>query len=162
VFVGTQRGIGSPPGARGRVSTRHDSLRGPQGYWRDEILSGTSRSSPPRLWDSFAILRRTSFAAALGVGGYGGRADDALLPCCADCPTVVFEPNAEPGFTNRVLAGMVTRVATAYEGPTKLWGRKATLTGIPVRPDFFRHPSACTGRTVPYSDYRRQPGRTCH
>src|SRR5216684_7119911 len=56
-------------------------------------------------------------------------------------PTVVFEPNAEPGFTNRVLAGMVTRVATAYEAPTKLWGHKATLTGIPVRQEFFAVPS---------------------
>jgi len=52
-------------------------------------------------------------------------------------PTVVFEPNAEPGFTNRVLARIATRIATAYEGPTKLWGKKATLTGIPVRPEFF-------------------------
>jgi UDP-N-acetylglucosamine--N-acetylmuramyl-(pentapeptide) pyrophosphoryl-undecaprenol N-acetylglucosamine transferase len=52
-------------------------------------------------------------------------------------PTVIFEPNAEPGFTNRVLAGIVTRVATAYDAPTKLWGRKATLTGIPVRQEFF-------------------------
>jgi UDP-N-acetylglucosamine--N-acetylmuramyl-(pentapeptide) pyrophosphoryl-undecaprenol N-acetylglucosamine transferase len=61
-------------------------------------------------------------------------------------PTVVFEPNAEPGFTNRVLAKIATRIATAYEAPTKLWGSKATLTGIPVRPEFFaiapRVPSA--------------------
>jgi len=55
-------------------------------------------------------------------------------------PTVVFEPNAEPGFTNRVLARLATRIATAYEGPTKLWGRKATLTGIPVRQEFFAIP----------------------
>jgi UDP-N-acetylglucosamine--N-acetylmuramyl-(pentapeptide) pyrophosphoryl-undecaprenol N-acetylglucosamine transferase len=52
-------------------------------------------------------------------------------------PTVVFEPNAEPGFTNRVLARIVTRIATAYDAPTKRWGAKATLTGIPVRPEFF-------------------------
>jgi UDP-N-acetylglucosamine--N-acetylmuramyl-(pentapeptide) pyrophosphoryl-undecaprenol N-acetylglucosamine transferase len=32
---------------------------------------------------------------------------------------------------------MATRIATAYEAPTKLWGAKATLTGIPVRPEFF-------------------------
>jgi UDP-N-acetylglucosamine--N-acetylmuramyl-(pentapeptide) pyrophosphoryl-undecaprenol N-acetylglucosamine transferase len=50
---------------------------------------------------------------------------------------MVFEPNAEPGFTNRVLARLVKRIATAYEGPTRRWGRKATLTGIPVRPEFF-------------------------
>ena len=56
-------------------------------------------------------------------------------------PTVVFEPNAEPGFTNRVLARLATRIATAYETPTKLWGKKATLTGIPVRPEFFAIPA---------------------
>jgi UDP-N-acetylglucosamine--N-acetylmuramyl-(pentapeptide) pyrophosphoryl-undecaprenol N-acetylglucosamine transferase len=55
-------------------------------------------------------------------------------------PTVVFEPNAEPGFTNRMLARIATRIATAYETPTKLWGRKATLTGIPVRTEFFAIP----------------------
>jgi UDP-N-acetylglucosamine--N-acetylmuramyl-(pentapeptide) pyrophosphoryl-undecaprenol N-acetylglucosamine transferase len=32
---------------------------------------------------------------------------------------------------------MAKRIATAYEAPTKLWGSKATLTGIPVRPEFF-------------------------
>ena len=58
-------------------------------------------------------------------------------------PTVVFEPNAEPGFTNRVLARRATRIATAYEAPTKLWGSKATLTGIPVRPEFSQFPRAC-------------------
>jgi UDP-N-acetylglucosamine--N-acetylmuramyl-(pentapeptide) pyrophosphoryl-undecaprenol N-acetylglucosamine transferase len=56
-------------------------------------------------------------------------------------PSVVFEPNAEPGFTNRVLARMVTRIATAYETPTKLWGEKATRTGIPVRGEFFAIPA---------------------
>jgi UDP-N-acetylglucosamine--N-acetylmuramyl-(pentapeptide) pyrophosphoryl-undecaprenol N-acetylglucosamine transferase len=52
-------------------------------------------------------------------------------------PTVVFEPNAAPGFTNRVLARMATCIATGYEAPAKLWGSKATLTGVPVRPEFF-------------------------
>jgi len=55
-------------------------------------------------------------------------------------PSVVFEPNAEPGFTNRVLARLATRIATAYEAPTKRWGAKATLTGIPVRLEFFAIP----------------------
>ena len=63
-----------------------------------------------------------------------------LAAVLAELPTIVFEPNAEPGFTNRVLARMVTRIATAYEAPTKLWGAKATLTGIPVRPEFFAIP----------------------
>src|SRR5258708_11162889 len=94
----------------------------------------------PAMWDSFAILHHHKFAAAWGVGGYAA-GPMMLAAVLRGIPTVVFEPNAEPGFTNRVLAGMVTRVATAYEAPTKLWGHKATLTGIPVRQEFFAVPS---------------------
>jgi UDP-N-acetylglucosamine--N-acetylmuramyl-(pentapeptide) pyrophosphoryl-undecaprenol N-acetylglucosamine transferase len=92
------------------------------------------------MWDSFSILRKHKFCAALGVGGYAA-GPMMLAAVLRGLPTVVFEPNAEPGFTNRVLARMVTRIATAYETPTKLWGSKATLTGIPVRAEFFAIPS---------------------
>jgi len=52
-------------------------------------------------------------------------------------PNVIFEPNAEPGFTNRVLARISTRIATGYEVSARAWGRKAIVTGCPVRPEFF-------------------------
>jgi UDP-N-acetylglucosamine--N-acetylmuramyl-(pentapeptide) pyrophosphoryl-undecaprenol N-acetylglucosamine transferase len=90
----------------------------------------------PAMMDSFSILRRHKFVAALGVGGYAA-GPVMLAASLRRLPTVVFEPNAEPGFTNRVLADIATRIATAYERPTKLWGKKATLTGIPVRQEFF-------------------------
>jgi UDP-N-acetylglucosamine--N-acetylmuramyl-(pentapeptide) pyrophosphoryl-undecaprenol N-acetylglucosamine transferase len=90
----------------------------------------------PAMLDSFAILKRHWFVAALGVGGYAA-GPMMLAAMLRRLPTVVFEPNAEPGFTNRLLAPCATRIATAYERPTKLWGRKATRTGIPVRPEFF-------------------------
>src|SRR6202035_2521912 len=93
----------------------------------------------PAMWDSFGILRRHKFSVALGVGGYAA-GPVMLAAVLRGLPTVVFEPNAEPGFTNRILARTATRIATAYEAPTKLWGSKATLTGIPVRPEFFAIP----------------------
>jgi UDP-N-acetylglucosamine--N-acetylmuramyl-(pentapeptide) pyrophosphoryl-undecaprenol N-acetylglucosamine transferase len=93
----------------------------------------------PAMWDSFAVLRRHKFSAALGAGGYAS-GPVMLAAVLRGLPTIVFEPNAEPGFTNRVLAGMVTRIATAYESPTKRWGHKAVLTGVPVRPEFFAVP----------------------
>jgi UDP-N-acetylglucosamine--N-acetylmuramyl-(pentapeptide) pyrophosphoryl-undecaprenol N-acetylglucosamine transferase len=52
-------------------------------------------------------------------------------------PNVIFEPNAEPGFTNRVVARFAKRIATGYEVTAKVWGEKAKLTGCPVRPEFF-------------------------
>ncbi len=52
-------------------------------------------------------------------------------------PNVIFEPNAEPGFTNRVLARISTRIATGYEVSAREWGKKALVTGCPVRQEFF-------------------------
>ena len=138
VFVGTQRGIEArlvPEAGFPLDTIRSAGLKGIGGM---KFVRNFAKLAPA-MWDSFAILRRHKFAAALGVGGYAA-GPMMLAAVLRGLPTVVFEPNAEPGFTNRVLAGMVTRVATAYEAPTKLWGRKATLTGIPVRPDFFAIP----------------------
>ncbi len=138
VFVGTQRGIEArlvPEAGFPLETIRSAGLKGIGGVRFARNLAKLA----PAMWDSFAILRRHQFTAALGVGGYAA-GPVMLAAILRGVPTVVFEPNAEPGFTNRVLAGMVTRVATAYEAPTKLWGRKATLTGIPVRPEFFDVP----------------------
>ena len=138
VFVGTQRGIEArlvPEAGFPLETIRSAGLKGIGGM---KFVRNFAKLAPA-MWDSFAILRRHEFAAALGVGGYAA-GPMMLAAVLRGLPTVVFEPNAEPGFTNRVLAGMVTCVATAYEAPTKLWGRKATLTGIPVRPEFFAIP----------------------
>jgi UDP-N-acetylglucosamine--N-acetylmuramyl-(pentapeptide) pyrophosphoryl-undecaprenol N-acetylglucosamine transferase len=135
VFVGTKRGIESrlvPEAGFPLETIRSAGLKGIGGM----KLARNIAKLAPAMWDSFSILRRHKFAAGLGVGGYAA-GPVMLAAVLRGVPTIVFEPNAEPGFTNRVLAGMVTRLATAYEAPTKLWGRKAALTGIPVRQEFF-------------------------
>ena len=136
VFVGTQRGMESRlvPEAGFRLETiRSAGLKGIGGI---KFVRNAAKL-PLSIWDSFAILHRHKFCAALGVGGYAA-GPMMLAAWLTGLPTVVFEPNAMPGFTNRVLARIATRIATAYEGPTKLWGKKATLTGVPVRGEFFR------------------------
>jgi len=135
VLVGTQRGIEArlvPEAGFPLETIRSAGLKGIGGM----RLARNLMKLAPSMWDSFSILRRHKFAAALGVGGYAA-GPVMLAAMLRRLPTVVFEPNAEPGFTNRALARMATRIATAYEAPTKLWGSKATLTGIPVRPEFF-------------------------
>jgi len=135
VFVGTKRGIEArlvPEAGFPLETIRSAGLKGIGGM----RLARNVAKLAPAMWDSFSILRRHKFCAALGVGGYAA-GPMMLAAVLRGLPTVVFEPNAEPGFTNRVLARMVTCIATAYEGPTKLWGAKTTLTGIPVRPEFF-------------------------
>ena len=160
VFVGTQRGIEArlvPEAGFPLETIRSAGLKGIGGM----KLARNTAKLVPAMWDSFSILRRHRFAAALGVGGYAA-GPMMLAAVLRGLPTVVFEPNAEPGFTNRVLARMVTRIATAYETPTKLWGSKATLTGIPVRAEFFAIPPRAARGTISSPDHRRQPGRAHH
>jgi UDP-N-acetylglucosamine--N-acetylmuramyl-(pentapeptide) pyrophosphoryl-undecaprenol N-acetylglucosamine transferase len=138
VFVGTQRGIEArlvPEAGFPLEMIRSAGLKGIGGV---KFARNVAKLAPA-MWDSFSILGRHRFCAALGVGGYAA-GPMMLAAVLRGLPTVVFEPNAEPGFTNRVLARMATRIATAYESPTKLWGKKAELTGIPVRPEFFAIP----------------------
>jgi UDP-N-acetylglucosamine--N-acetylmuramyl-(pentapeptide) pyrophosphoryl-undecaprenol N-acetylglucosamine transferase len=135
VFVGTRQGIETrlvPEAGFPLETIRSAGLKGIGGI----RLARNMAKLAPAMWDSFAILHRHKFAAALGVGGYAA-GPVMLAAVMRGLPTVIFEPNAEPGFTNRVLATMVTRIATAYQAPAERWGRKARLTGVPVRPEFF-------------------------
>jgi UDP-N-acetylglucosamine--N-acetylmuramyl-(pentapeptide) pyrophosphoryl-undecaprenol N-acetylglucosamine transferase len=138
VFVGTERGIEArlvPEAGFPLEMIRSAGLKGIGGM----RFARNVAKLAPAMWDSFSILGRHEFCAAVGVGGYAA-GPMMLAAVLRGLPTVVFEPNAEPGFTNRMLARMATRIATAYQSPTKLWGKKATLTGIPVRPEFFLIP----------------------
>lgn len=93
------------------------------------------------LWDSAEILRRHEFefSAAFGVGGYASGPVMALA-AMRGVPTVLFEPNREPGFTNRLLAPVAKRIATGFDETAKRFGTKAATTGNPVRAEFFSAP----------------------
>jgi UDP-N-acetylglucosamine--N-acetylmuramyl-(pentapeptide) pyrophosphoryl-undecaprenol N-acetylglucosamine transferase len=54
--------------------------------------------------------------------------------------TVILEPNAKPGFTNRVLRPFVDRAACGYGETLREFGRKGVLTGNPVRGGFASLP----------------------
>jgi UDP-N-acetylglucosamine--N-acetylmuramyl-(pentapeptide) pyrophosphoryl-undecaprenol N-acetylglucosamine transferase len=90
----------------------------------------------PGMLDAFAILRKHKPVAAFGVGGYA--AGPMLLAAwLCGVPNVIFEPNAEPGFTNKVLVKLSKRVATGYDVTAAALGAKATVTGNPVRAEFL-------------------------
>ena len=103
VFVGTERGIETrlvPQAGLPLETIRAAGLKGMGG----KKLLRNAAMLPAGLWDSEKILRRHHFDVALGVGGY---ASGPMMFLGADAPHshVVFEPNVEPGFTNRILAG---------------------------------------------------------
>jgi len=94
---------------------------------------------PAGLWDSHQILSRNRFKVAFGVGGYAS-GPMMLLAALHGVPTVIFEPNVEPGFTNRVLAKIATRIAVANQPTAERLGGRAVVTGCPIRPEFFAIP----------------------
>jgi UDP-N-acetylglucosamine--N-acetylmuramyl-(pentapeptide) pyrophosphoryl-undecaprenol N-acetylglucosamine transferase len=90
----------------------------------------------PAMLDARRVLRKHKPIAAFGVGGYAA-GPMLLTTWLGRVPNVIFEPNAEPGFTNKVLARISTRIATGYEISAQTWGKKGIVTGCPVRPEFF-------------------------
>ena len=135
LFVGTLRGIEVKlvPAAGFQLETIRSA--GLKGMGAIRFMRNFAQLGPA-LWDSAAILRRHRFAAAFGVGGYAA-GPMMLTAAVRGLPSVVFEPNAEPGFTNRILAKMSTRIATGYPSVAQRFGSRAVMTGCPVRPEFF-------------------------
>ncbi|HEY7509340.1 MAG TPA: undecaprenyldiphospho-muramoylpentapeptide beta-N-acetylglucosaminyltransferase [Vicinamibacteria bacterium] len=94
---------------------------------------------PRALWQAGALVRRYRPFAVLGVGGYAG-GPVVLLAALQRVPTVILEPNAKPGFTNRVLKPFVRRCACSYPEAAREFGDKGVITGNPVRGGFASLP----------------------
>jgi UDP-N-acetylglucosamine--N-acetylmuramyl-(pentapeptide) pyrophosphoryl-undecaprenol N-acetylglucosamine transferase len=90
----------------------------------------------PAMLDARRVLRKHKPVVAFGVGGYAA-GPMLLATWLGRVPNIIFEPNAEPGLTNRLVARISRRIATGYEISARVWGKKATVTGCPVRPEFF-------------------------
>jgi UDP-N-acetylglucosamine--N-acetylmuramyl-(pentapeptide) pyrophosphoryl-undecaprenol N-acetylglucosamine transferase len=94
---------------------------------------------PWGLFKSAALVRRLRPRAVLGVGGYAG-GPVTLAAALLGVRTVILEPNAKPGFTNRVLRPFVRHAACSYEEARAAFGAKGVLTGNPVRGGFAARP----------------------
>jgi UDP-N-acetylglucosamine--N-acetylmuramyl-(pentapeptide) pyrophosphoryl-undecaprenol N-acetylglucosamine transferase len=102
---------------------------GPIGWAKAVKNILTGRTMALRLYETFRP------SAVIGFGGYP--ALPALLAARADkVPTLIHEQNAVLGRVNRLMAGKVDAIATAYDKvqrlPAKAEGR-VTLVGNPVR-----------------------------
>jgi UDP-N-acetylglucosamine--N-acetylmuramyl-(pentapeptide) pyrophosphoryl-undecaprenol N-acetylglucosamine transferase len=136
VFVGTPRGLETRlvPAAGYRLELLPILPLKAVGVRR--TLRGL-RVLPGAFLRALQLLRRLRPEAVLGVGGYAG-GPIVLLASLLGVRTVILEPNARPGFTNRVLRPFVRRAACAYDETRSAFGRKGVLTGNPVRRDFAR------------------------
>ncbi|GAC1642590.1 MAG: undecaprenyldiphospho-muramoylpentapeptide beta-N-acetylglucosaminyltransferase [Candidatus Acidiferrum sp.] len=139
VLVGTQPGIEMklvPQAGLPLETLRAAGLKGKGGL----TLVKNTFVLFPGIADAFSIIRKHKPVAAFGVGGYAA-GPMLLATWLKGIPNVIFEPNAEPGFTNKVLARMSRKIATGYSVTAGKFGAKAILTGNPVRAEFFQIPS---------------------
>lgn len=97
---------------------------------------------PKSLLGARSILRRFQPTVVVGVGGYSS-GPPVLMAALMGIPAMLQEQNALPGLTNRLLARVARKVATAFRECEAYFGSKAVLTGNPVRAEFSQVP----GRT---------------
>jgi UDP-N-acetylglucosamine--N-acetylmuramyl-(pentapeptide) pyrophosphoryl-undecaprenol N-acetylglucosamine transferase len=136
VLVGTQRGIEMKLVPQAGVPLETLRVAGLKGKGGTTLVKNLAMLGSG-LADAFEVIKKHKPAVAFGVGGYAA-GPMLLATWLRGIPNVIFEPNAEPGFTNKVLARFARRIATGYEVSARRWGRKAVVTGCPVRQEFFQ------------------------
>lgn len=95
----------------------------------------TAFDLPRSLFACRGLIREFKPGVVFGVGGYAsGPGMAAALQM--KIPTLAFEPNAMPGFANRLIGKRVQAAAVNFPAAAQ-WFRNAEVTGIPVRPEFF-------------------------
>ena len=145
-MVGTQRGIEMklvPQAGLPLETLRVAGLKGKGGATLVKNLAMLGAG----LADAFGVLKKHKPVAAFGVGGYAA-GPMMLATWLRGIPNVIFEPNAEPGFTNRVLARLSKRIATGYPVSMNGWAAKAAVTGNPVRGEFFAAPQRTPAKPI--------------
>ena len=96
----------------------------------------TLLSLPRSVSECKRLIREFKPGVVFGVGGYAsGPAMAAALQL--KVPTMAFEPNAMPGLANRLVGKRVQAAAVNFKSAAK-WFHDAEVTGIPVRPGFFK------------------------
>lgn len=134
LFVGTPRGLESKIVPREGFKLeliQVGALKGVSLFAKTRSLAGL----PLSFVSALGILRRFKPEVVVGVGGYSS-GPTLLMAALSRIPTMIVEPNAMPGFTNRVLARYVRAAALTFEDALKYFGNRGVVTGNPVRNDF--------------------------
>jgi len=135
VFVGTARGLEQRIVPAAGFPLEILDVGGLKGKSAPAILRNLLRL-PGSFVGAWRIISRYRPVVALGVGGY---ASGPVLVAAAlrGIPTLIQEQNAFPGITNRILARFVKEVAVAFPEALTRLRREGSVTGNPVRREFF-------------------------
>lgn len=135
LFVGTSRGLESRivPENGFQLSLIHSA------GLKNVGLKGTVKgvmTLPRSFVEARRLLREFRPSVVVGAGGYVS-GPVLMMAVVMGIPTLVMDSNALPGFTNRRLARFVDRAALTFNEALPYFGKKGTVTGNPVRKEFF-------------------------
>ncbi len=135
LFVGTSRGLETKiiPENGFQLSLIHSS------GLKNVGIAGKVKGMmilPTSFLESRKILKEFKPDVVVGAGGYV-TGPMLLMASLMKFPTLVMDSNAMPGFTNRRLARYIDRAALTFEESIPFFGKKGTVTGNPVRKEFF-------------------------
>jgi UDP-N-acetylglucosamine--N-acetylmuramyl-(pentapeptide) pyrophosphoryl-undecaprenol N-acetylglucosamine transferase len=147
IFVGTPKGLESRLVPRAGYELELLPILPLNGVGPVRLLKGMA-ALPWAMVKAVRLVARHRPRAVLGVGGYAG-GPVVLAAASLRINTVILEPNAKPGFTNRVLRPFVRKAACSYEEARREFGAKGVVTGNPVRGGFARIPRKA--HAVPYT-----------
>ena len=136
VFVGTAEGLETRLVPEAGFALELVPASGFAGKPWNERLAALGRL-PVGFFEARRLLLRHRARAVAGVGGY---VTVAVVTAAHTLriPTLIHESNALPGIANRFLNCIATRTAVGLEAANAHFRRPGTVTGTPVRPEFFR------------------------
>lgn len=136
-FIGTKRGLEAKLAPAEGFPMEWIEIGGLKRVGMAQTLR-TLWQLPRSLVSVLAAFRKRRPAAVFSMGGYvAGPVMLAAWWC--GIPTVLMEPNAMPGMTNRWMGRFVDRALLAFPEAAAHFPRgKTEPTGLPVRAEFFR------------------------
>ena len=137
LFIGTERGMEAKlVPAAGFELVRIDIGGLARVGWKQTLK--TLMQLPLTTARCGGLIGRRRVAAVFSMGGYVA-GPPVMAALVRRVPVVVMEPNAVPGFTNRVIGRFVHRALISFEETAAYFAAGRTeLTGLPVREEFFR------------------------
>jgi UDP-N-acetylglucosamine--N-acetylmuramyl-(pentapeptide) pyrophosphoryl-undecaprenol N-acetylglucosamine transferase len=139
VFIGTEQGLeGQIVPAAGYPLELVDASGFVGKTWTRQL--GSLARLPKGFFEARALLKKHRARVVVGVGGY------VAVPVLTAAkslgiPTVIHEPNALPGLSNRFLNRFATRTAVGMAAANSRLQKPGIVTGTPVRREFFEIPA---------------------
>jgi UDP-N-acetylglucosamine--N-acetylmuramyl-(pentapeptide) pyrophosphoryl-undecaprenol N-acetylglucosamine transferase len=136
LFIGTEKGIEARvlPGGKFPLRTiRAKPIQGKSPLEKVKAFWGL----PMAIFEARTILKEFQPQLVLGVGGYAS-GPTLLAASLLGMKRAIQEQNVMPGMTNRILKWFSQRIFVSFEEAKKYFpGKKAILTGNPIRKEFF-------------------------